>query len=394
LVLRVFTGLVAPHEAGKTGPCAARAADTAELSGKIGDVGWSSAVSTKGAGVMRDASHLDEPAVARWLEANVAGFHGPLRAEKFAQGQSNPTFLLHSNTGARFVLRRKPPGVLLKSAHAVDREFRVQRALADSGVPVAKMLALCEDDSVTGSVFYVMEYVAGRVFVAPDLEAVPHKERPAIFSEVNRVLAAIHSVDLNWTDLSEYGPKGNYYARQMSRWTQQYRASQTETLPEMDTLIDWLEQAIPDDDGRRTLVHGDYRLDNLLFAPDAARIVAVLDWELSTIGHPFADLAALIMQWRMPTGQAGRGMAGLDRAALNLPSDADFIAGYCAHMGFERIAHFNFYLAFCFFRMAAILQGVKKRALSGNASNPAHGLAMGALVPDFAAQGLQAAADG
>jgi aminoglycoside phosphotransferase (APT) family kinase protein len=211
---------------------------------------------------------------------------------------------------------------------------------------------------------------------------------------MNRVLAAIHSVDLTATGLSDFGPEGDYYARQIARWTKQYRASETETVEAMEELIAWLADTLPEDDGRRTLVHGDFRLDNLLFAPDAPGCVAVLDWELSTLGHPFADLAATVMQWRMPPGPEGRGLAGIDREKLGLPSDAAFVDAYCRRTGLPGIARFNFYLAFAFFRMAAILQGVKKRALDGNASNPERGLAMGALVPQFAAGGLEAARDG
>lgn len=331
-------------------------------------------------------------ALTDWLAAHVPGFEGPVVAEKFATGQSNPTYLLQCGSGA-YVLRRKPPGVLLKSAHAVDREFRVQRALADSAVPVPKMLALCEDEAVLGTAFYIMEHVSGRAFVDPQMPELGAPERRAMLAEMAQVLAAIHSVDLGRVGLQEFGPEGDYYARQIARWTKQYRASATETIPQMEALLAWLGAQQPPDDGRRTLVHGDYRLDNLLFAPDAPRILAVLDWELSTLGHPFADLAAVIMQWRCPPGEAGRGLAGVDRAALGLPSDTEFVEGYCRHMGLPGIEGFGFYLAFAFFRMAAILQGVKRRALDGNASNPERGLEMGAMVPRFAALGLEATAE-
>lgn len=341
---------------------------------------------------MTDAG-LDLIAVADWMGTHVAGFAGPVTAQKFAQGQSNPTYLL-SSPARSYVLRRKPPGILLKSAHAVEREFRVQSALTGSDVPVARMLALCEDDGVIGSAFYVMDHVRGRNFSEPALRDLAHAERAAIFTQMNQVLAAIHSVDLQATGLTDYGPEGNYYQRQIGRWTRQYRASETQKIPEMEALIGWLETELPQDDGRRTLVHGDFRIDNLLFSEDGTDCVAVLDWELSTIGHPFADLAALIMQWQMPPGIEGRGLAGIDRAAEGLPSDADFIADYCARMGLPGIERFEFYLAFCFFRMAAILQGVKKRALDGNASNPEKGLKLGTYVPIFAQQGLQVAQNG
>ncbi|NNK79528.1 MAG: phosphotransferase family protein, partial [Litoreibacter sp.] len=308
----------------------------------------------------KNAQTLDTEAVARWLKDRLPGFRGPLSATKFDIGQSNPTFRLDTPDRS-YVLRRKPPGVLLKSAHAVDREFRVQSALADTDVPVAKMHLLCEDDGVIGSAFYVMELVDGRNFRDPRLTELPVDERAGVYDEMNRVLAAIHSVDLEAVGLSDYGPQGNYYARQIDRWTKQYRATATEVIPAMESLINWLATVQPEDDGRRTLVHGDYRTDNMLFAQDGPRCVAVLDWELSTTGHPFADLAALIMQWQMPPGEDGRGLAGIDRAAHGLPTDEAFIEQYCARMGLPGIARFDFYLAFCFFRMAAILQGVKKR---------------------------------
>ncbi|MDO6485540.1 phosphotransferase family protein [Shimia thalassica] len=340
-----------------------------------------------------DTSTLDVDAVAAWLSENLDGFEGPMTAEKFAGGQSNPTFLL--KTPAReYVLRRKPPGVLLKSAHAVDREFRVQQALAGSDVPVARMHVLCEDDNVIGSMFYVMDRVPGRNFDDPRIPELDTADRSAVFNQMNKVLAAIHSVDISAVGLSDYGPEGNYFERQVGRWTKQYRASETETVPVMDQLIDWLNANMPEDDGKRTLVHGDFRLDNLLFDTNGTDCVAVLDWELSTIGHPYADLAAVIMQWQMPPGGAGRGLQGVDRAALGIPSDRDFVGAYCHRMGLPGIEKFGFYLAFCFFRMAAIIQGVKKRGLEGNASDPERAAKMGTYVPLFANAGLEASKHG
>lgn len=333
---------------------------------------------------------FDIDAVETWMAAHVPGFRGPILVEKFATGQSNPTFKLTAASGA-YVLRRKPPGQLLKSAHAVDREFRVQSALAGTDVPVARMHALCEDESVIGSMFYVMDLVQGRSFVDPRLPDVSAPDRSAIFDDMNRVLAAIHSVDLSATGLNDYGPHGNYYQRQIDRWTKQYRATETEALPEMDALIQWLADNLPEDDGRVTLVHGDYRIDNLLFAPDRPTCVAVLDWELSTLGHPYADLAAVIMQWGLPPGDVGRGLAGVDRNQLGIPEDHAFVEAYCRRMGLPGIDRFGFYLAFTHFRMAAILQGVKRRALDGNASNPEKALELGAYVPAFAKGGLKAA---
>ncbi len=333
---------------------------------------------------------FDQAAVETWMTAHVPGFCGPITVEKFATGQSNPTYKVTAASGV-YVLRRKPPGQLLKSAHAVDREFRVQRALATSGVPVAGMYALCDDDSVIGSMFYVMDHVHGRSFVDPRVPHVSVLDRAAIFDDMNRVLTAIHSVDLSATGLSDFGPQGNYYQRQLDRWTKQYRATETETLSDMDALISSLAHNLPEDDGRVTLVHGDYRIDNLLFAPDRPTCVAVLDWELSTLGHPFADLAAVIMQWGLPPGDAGRGLAGVDRNQLGIPEDQAFIDAYCERMGLPGIDRFGFYLAFTYFRMASILQGVKRRALDGNASNPEKALELGNYVPAFAKGGLKAA---
>lgn len=329
-------------------------------------------------------------AVARWMQAQVPGFSGPLEAKKFDVGQSNPTYLLKAPSGS-YVLRRKPPGVLLKSAHAVEREFQVQRALAGTAVPVPAMLALCEEDGVIGSAFYIMQHVQGRTIDDPSMPGENPQARGAIMDEMNRVLAAIHSVDIAAVGLSDYGPPGNYYDRQLGRWTKQYQASLTGDVLEMDRLMAWLGAHLPPDDGQRTLVHGDYRIDNMLFSTEGPECLAVLDWELSTIGHPFADLAGVIMQWQLPPGPEGRGLAGLDRAALGLPSDAEFVAQYCARRGIDGIADFGFYVAFAFFRMAAILQGVKKRALEGNASNPEKALRLGSFVPRFAELGLKAA---
>ena len=334
-----------------------------------------------------DTQTLDLNSVSSFLKAHLPGFEGPLEAEKFSRGQSNPTFLLRSAAG-NYVLRRKPPGQLLKSAHAVDREFRVQRALAGTDVPVARVHMLCEDPAVIGSDFYIMDYIDGRNFNEPTLEDLAPAQRGAVIDEMNRVLAALHDVDIEAVGLSDYGPPGNYYERQITRWTKQYRASETEAVPAMDALISAMTEAQPPDDGQRTLVHGDYRIDNMMFEKDGTRCIAVLDWELSTIGHPYADLAAVIMQWQLPPGREGRGLSGVDRAACGLPSDEEFVARYCARRGIDGIPHFGFYVGFCFFRMAGIIQGVLKRALDGNASNPQKAKQMGAYVPIFAQMGL------
>ncbi|MEM8728600.1 MAG: phosphotransferase family protein [Pseudomonadota bacterium] len=337
----------------------------------------------------QDTQTLDTEAVARYLTAHLPGFAGPITAEKFQTGQSNPTFRLKTPT-RDYVLRRKPPGVLLKSAHAVDREFRVQKALAGSDVPVSRMHLLCEDDDVIGSAFYVMDFVPGRNFYDPVMTGESNETRMAVVADMNRVIAALHDVDVDAVGLSDFGPPGNYYERQIGRWTKQYRASETVDIPAMNALIEGLTAAMPADDGQRGLVHGDYRIDNMIFDAKEPLCRAVLDWELSTIGHPYADLAAVIMQWQMPAGSEGRGLAGIDRAALGLPSDDAFIEMYCKRRNLPGIENFGFYLAFCFFRMGAIVQGVLKRALDGNASNPERAMTLGQYVPRFAQGGLAA----
>lgn len=332
---------------------------------------------------------LDQQAVGAYLRGRLAGFDGPFEVVKFETGQSNPTFLLKTSAG-NYVLRRKPPGVLLKSAHAVDREFRVQQALAETDVPVAKMHVLCEDDDVIGSAFYVMDHVVGRNITDPTMPGQSPEVRGGIMDEMNRVLATLHQVDIDTVGLSDYGPPGNYFERQLARWSKQYRASETSVIAEMDELILALDAAMPEDDGQRGLVHGDYRIDNMIFANGDTNCRAVLDWELSTIGHPYADLAGVIMQWQMPPGAEGRGLAGIDRHALGLPSDEAFIAQYCERRGLTGIDGFGFYLSFSFFRMAGILQGVLKRAKDGNASNPERALKLGGFVSLFARSGLEA----
>lgn len=328
-----------------------------------------------------DVSRLDT-----WIRDHVPAFDGPLKAEKFAGGQSNPTFKLTAGD-RQYVLRRKPPGTLLASAHAVDREFRVISALQETDVPVPRSIALCDDDSVIGSMFYVMEFLEGRVFWDPALPELSNDERSAVYDEMNRVLAALHSVDVDAVGLSDYGKPGNYFERQVGRWTKQYRASETETIPAMERLIEWLPTNMPPDDGRVSLVHGDYRLDNVMFHPTEPRIIAVLDWELSTLGNPIADLAYQIMAWQLPRGAGINGMAGLERAPLAIPSDEDYVARYCERTGRDHISHWNFYLVFCFFRLAAIVQGVKKRAIDGNASS-ADAASRGDLVIPLAELGL------
>jgi len=311
---------------------------------------------------------IDEKKLAAYLEGCVPGFKGPMTLDKFAGGQSNPTFKVEAASG-KYVLRRKPPGKLLKSAHAVDREFRVIEALANTDVPVAAAHHLCEDDDVIGSAFYLMGFVDGPIYWDPSLPEMDNDGRTAMYDEMNRVLAAIHSVDIDAVGLGDFGKPGSYFERQLSRWTSQYRASETETIEAMDWLIPWLAENLPADDGRVSLVHGDYRLDNMIFSATEPKVLAVVDWELSTLGHPFADLAYQCMQWRMPNGGAMRGLDGFDRKAHGIPTEEEYVATYGERMGIGAIPHWSFYLAFCFFRLSAILQGIKKRALDGTASS-------------------------
>jgi len=329
---------------------------------------------------------LDDAALGAYLADSIPGFSGPVTSEKFSGGQSNPTYLLSAGSG-EYVLRRKPPGQLLKSAHAVEREFRVMQALASSAVPVPRTFHLCTDESIIGSVFFVMEHVRGEIYWDPALPGLSTSERRATYLEMCRVLAALHQVDVDAVDLADFGRPGDYFARQINRWTQQYIASQTEQIAEMDALIDWLPANLPTDDGDIALVHGDYRLDNMIFRPGKIEIAALLDWELSTLGHPLADLAYQCMQLRMDPGKHLSGLNGIDRAALGIPSEQEYVARYCEHRGLESIDNWPFYLAFSFFRFAAILQGVKKRAIDGNASSSA-ALEYAKLIRPLAEKGL------
>jgi aminoglycoside phosphotransferase (APT) family kinase protein len=334
------------------------------------------------------AQSLDTKKLQAYLEQHVAGFSGELSTEKFDGGQSNPTFKLSAG-GKYYVLRRKPPGELLKSAHAVDREFKVISALQNTDVPVPETYCLCEDDDVIGSMFYVMEYKEGRVFWDPTLpEIESREERAAMYDEMNRVLAALHGVDVEAVGLSDYGRPGNYFERQIGRWTKQYRASETNDEPAMEKLIEWLPANMPPDDGQVSLVHGDYRLDNLMFHPSEPKIIAVLDWELSTLGHPLADLSYQCMAWMLPKSAGGiLGLGGVNRAEIGLPSDDEYIASYCKRTHRQGIENWNFYIVFCFFRLAAILQGIKKRAQIGTASS-AEASSRAAMVAPLAEAGV------
>ena len=338
---------------------------------------------------LNHVDQLDEQVLADYLSQHLPDFQGPVTATKFSGGQSNPTFKLQTPSQS-YVLRRQPPGKLLKSAHAVDREYKVIAALQGSKVPVAKVYHLCEDPSVIGSLFYIMEYVEGRVFWDSSLPEISNNsQRSQMYQQMVEVLVALHSVDIEKVGLSDYGRPGNYFERQFSRWSQQYVLSETHDIPQMNALISWLEQHLPADDGRVSLVHGDYRMDNLMFHPTEPKIIAVLDWELSTLGHPFADLAYQCMQLRLPenVGKA-TGLGGIDRASLGIPDEQAYVASYCKLMGIDKITNWNFYLAFSFFRLAAIAQGVAKRAQDGNASNK-EAMKIGAIVQPLATYALQ-----
>lgn len=309
---------------------------------------------------------FDEKRLADYLSAHAEGFRGPLEVRQFKGGQSNPTYQLITPT-KKYVLRRKPPGKLLPSAHAVDREYRVITALGTTGFPVARTYCLCEDDSVIGTMFYVMDCVEGRIFWEPTLPGMEPRERFAIYDSMNETLARLHTVDYEKIGLADFGKPGNYFARQISRWTKQYQASETGTISEMDRLIEWLPTTIPAGD-ETTIVHGDYRIDNMIFHPTEPRVLAVLDWELCTLGHPLADFSYHIAQWRMPSG-VFNGLADVDFEALGIPSEAEYAAAYCRRTGRRSIPELDWYFAYNVFRLAAILQGIAGRVRDGTAAS-------------------------
>ena len=323
-----------------------------------------------------------------WLGSHVAAFCGPVTAERFAGGQSNPTYKLSAASG-QYVLRRKPPGPLLPSAHAVDREFRVMRALAETAVPVPRVYALCEDDAVIGSAFYVMEHLDGRIFWDQRLpEIASAAERAAMFQSMNRVIADLHKVDYEAVGLGDFGRPGNYMGRQIARWSRQYRASETERIAAMDRLIEWLPEHLPLE-SPPAIVHGDYRMDNLIFHKTEPRVIGVLDWELSTIGDPLADFAYHVLTWRV-TPELFRGLAGVDFAALGLPDEAEYVAAYWRRTGRDAVEGWEFYLVYSLFRIAAILQGIAKRAIDGTAAG-ADAVEQGKLARPLAEQAWQLA---
>ena len=316
-----------------------------------------------------ERQRFDEAALLRYLSAHLEGFAGPLTVQQFRGGQSNPTFLLTAADGAHYVLRRKPAGQLLPSAHAVDREFRVISALHGSDVPVAGPYCLCTDESVIGTMFYVMSYVAGRNFWDPTLPGLSAAARTEIYDEMNRVMVALHTLDFEKRGLGDYGKPGNYFSRQIARWSKQYRSSETERIEAMEHLLAWLPANIPAGD-ETTLVHGDYRIDNMIFQPTAPRLAAVVDWELSTLGHPLADFSYHVMLWRSGEGEI-RGLKGLDLPALGIPTEEEYVARYCARTGRSAIEPqvWEFCMAYNMFRIACIRQGIMKRVLEGTAAS-------------------------
>ncbi len=311
----------------------------------------------------------DPTRLQSYLADHVPGFGALDKIEKFSDGQSNPTYKITSGAG-QFVLRAKPPGKLLKSAHAVDREYRVMQALAETDVAVPKVLHLSDDESPMGTQFFVMQMVQGRIFWDPALPELGAAARARVYDAMNATLAALHSVDPVAVGLGDYGKPGNYFERQVTRWSGQYRDAETDTLPDADWVMDWLAANMVADDGASAIVHGDFRIDNMIFARDSETVAALLDWELSTLGHPLADLAYQCMHWRLPHAGHFRGLAGVDRAAAGLPSEADYVDLYCDRRGIARPENWTFYVVFSYFRLLAILQGVLKRGLDGNASNP------------------------
>ena len=317
---------------------------------------------------VREGYAFDVAALAAWMEANVAGFSGPITVEQFKGGQSNPTYKLLT-PGKSYVLRRKPPGQILKGAHAVDREAQVLTGLAKANFPVAHVHGLCLDDGVIGSWFYVMDMVEGRIFWEAHVPGVSSTERAAIFDAMNATMAQLHSVDYQAVGLGEYGRPGNYFARQIGRWSKQYfDDAEAGRDANMDRLIDWLQTNMPEDDDATSIIHGDFRIDNMIFHPTEPRVLAVLDWELSTLGHPLADFAYNAMMYRMPPHIVA-GLGGIPIAGTGIPSDDDYVAAYCARRGLPAMPGYQYYMAFNFFRLAAIFHGIKGRVIRGNASS-------------------------
>lgn len=325
------------------------------------------AESNSGTTTVRGGFALDEARLIEWMAADVAGFAGPLRIEQFKGGQSNPTYKLVTPNQA-YVLRKKPPGPILKGAHAIEREAQVLTGLAKAQFPVAHVYGLCADESVIGTPFYVMDMVEGRIFWDATLPEIARDDRPSYFDAMNATIAALHAVDYGAVGLGDYGRPGNYFERQIGRWSKQYlEDTEAGRDPNMDRLIDWLPANIPPGD-ETSIVHGDFRIDNMIFHPTEPRVLAVLDWELSTLGHPLADFAYHAMMYHMPP-EIVAGLDGADIAAVNLPPEHDYVAAYCARTGRDAIPDYAFYLAFNFFRLAAVFHGIKGRVIRGTAAS-------------------------
>ncbi len=342
-----------------------------------------------GTGAIREGHAFDSAALVRWMERHVPCFSGPLSVEQFKGGQSNPTYKLIT-PAKTYVMRRKPPGKLLPGAHAVEREYRVLSALGQAGFPVAPVHALCEDETIIGSSFYVMGMVEGRIFWDSTLPDLNRDVRPAYFDAMNAAMAQLHGLDYQAIGLGDYGKPGNYFARQIGRWTRQYREdTEAGRLDDMDWLADWLAANIPEGD-ETCIVHGDFRADNMIWHPEEPRILAVLDWELSTLGHPLADFTYHLMMYHLPPHIIG-GFNGADLAALNIPPEQDYVAAYCRRTGrAQGIENLPFYLAFNMFRFAAIIHGIKGRMVRGTAASP-EAASLVATMPELAAIGRHTA---
>ena len=336
---------------------------------------------------MQSDIKLDMEKVTSALSARMPECKGPWCEKKTTHGQSNPTYILQGKAES-LVLRRKPDGVLLKSAHMVEREYRVMNALQDTPVPVPKVFYLCQDPSEIGSIYFIMEHVKGITFPEPSTPTLSIDERRRIYDNMNAGLVALHTVSPISIGLSDFGKSGNYFDRQLSTWSRQFENSMIEPITEMELLKDWLLKNVPAEVSSTCIVHGDWRIDNLIFSKSDFSLQAILDWELSTLGDPRADLAAQLMQWSMPIGIEGRGLSGANRKALGIPEDEEYVELYSERLGLSHPPDLEFAIAFSFFRMAAILQGIKKRALDGNASNPEKGLKMGEYVKTFAKSAL------
>ena len=336
----------------------------------------------------KESNFLNFDKLFRALEIRLPKFKGPWKFTKTPHGQSNPTFILTGSNGV-LVVRCKPKGVLLKSAHMIEREFKVMNALYNSKVPVPKMYYLCEDPEEIGTPYYVMEFVEGKAYLDPSLPGFSAESRASLYDQMNLGLANLHSVKIKSIGLEDFGKSGSYFARQLSIWGRQYELSKTEDIFEVDSLYDWLNKNLPLDQMADNLVHGDWRIDNLLFGNKDLSLSAVLDWEISTIGDGRADLANQLMQWAMPAGMEGRGLEGINRKEFGIPEDLEYIEKYTRRTGLSNLPDLRFPLAFCFFRMSAILQGVKKRALDGNASNPEMAIKVGKMIPEYSRRALK-----